>query len=73
MAAVPGASDSVTDFPLLLSISNCHHIADALVSRNYGETVAEESVFNSVIGMADTTGEDFDKNLKHALDWNAGY
>lgn len=73
MAAVPAASDSITDFPLLLSISDCHHIAYALVSRNDGEGVAEESVFDSVIRMADTTGEDFDQNLQHALDWNAGY
>jgi hypothetical protein len=51
---MPASSYSVTDFPFLLSFTNCDNITNTFVAGNDWEAVAKSSMLGSSVGVADT-------------------
>ncbi len=64
MPAVPRTSNSITNFPLLLAITNSDYVANSFVSGNSGKGVAKHCVLYAAIRVADATSKDFHKDLK---------
>lgn len=64
MPTVPRTSNSVANFPLLLTIPDCDYIANSFMSRNSRKCVAKHCVLDGIVGVADTTSENLHKNLE---------
>lgn len=73
MTSMPSTTDPVTDLPSLLGGRYSHYFANSFVAWNDGEAVSECSVLDSFVGVADTAGEDFGKNLNTLVDRMVGY
>lgn len=63
VSAVPRAPDAVSDLPALLAVADCDDVADDFVPWDDREGVSKGTGLHTVLGAADTTGEDFDENL----------
>lgn len=60
---MPCSTNPVTDFPTFLGSRNSYNLAHSLMTGHSWEAVAEASVLNSKVGVANATGKNFSKNL----------
>lgn len=60
---MPCSANPITDFPTFLGSRDGNNLTHGLMTRNSREAVAEASMLNSKVGMANTTGKNFGKNL----------
>jgi hypothetical protein len=63
VTAVPWPANSITNFECLDLRADLDDLADNLVARDTGEDRSHVAPYEVKIGVADTTGEDFDKDL----------
>lgn len=63
MPTVPGTTNTLSDFPFGLSFWDGSNLADDFMARHDGEPVSKQAVADSVVGVADTTGENLDQDL----------
>lgn len=60
MTTVPRASNALSNLPFRLCFWHGSNLADDFVAGDDREAVSKQTVADSVIGMADTTGENLD-------------
>jgi hypothetical protein len=61
---MPSSAHSVSNLPLLFTITNCHYLSNDFMSWDAREDVfTQMALLEEAIRVADATGKHFDQNL----------
>jgi len=63
VSSVSWASNSVADFPSLLTVRNSGDVANYFVAGNNWEAIPKSSILDARIRVADATGDGLDEDL----------
>lgn len=63
MATVPRASDSVANFPSLLTVRNSGNVTNDFVAGDNWEAISKRSILDARIGVADAAGNGLNEDF----------